>query len=425
MSENEDKRDMKAEKAEEKEEKEKKEDKKSGKKSQAEILQETLGIQPEQMKTIERKLFAARFIDYFTEETLDFIYKDKNLNKYLERLDEIMNEIKDTREEDKLLAQSYENKNINESVRNLKEKADNFAGERGVTQAFDKKMRKWSLLITIPMIAVVLVFLFVPGLNQISTFVLFPLLCVFCLVPSLLRNYIVKKWQSFKEENKMPFYTENREDVLILKNFVSEILSNIRNQLVEMRVPLQLIKFVLHSRDYDGLKLLNQSSQRGTTQYYFSFEYPEGVEPFPIPEKLMENYEGELLSTEESFEKSEQNFIVLSDLKTEDDIIKEFVPTLKDEFSEEINELLNEAEFEETDKTIVDIIPNYGKDNPIYCVCGEIAEIENIRIVNWKDEFKFYLMVASQCDCGEKVYALSRMHDDDEVPDKFKKIFID
>lgn len=420
MSENESKSDIKTKETKEKEEK--KDKKKSDKKSQTELLQETLGIAPEQMQTIERKLFAARFIDYFTEETLDFIHKDKNLEKYIERLDEIMEDAEKAREEDKLLTQSYEHKDIKKEIMELKKKGDKFASERGVNQAFDKKMRKWSLLITIPMIAVIILFFFIPG---VTTFIMFPILCVFCMVPTLIRNYIVKKWQSFKEENKMPFYTENREDILILKNFVSEILDNIRNQLIEMKVPLQLIKFVLHSRDYENLNLINESSQRGTTQYFYSFAYPEGVEPFPIPQELMEKYDVDLKATQQHYEKPEKNFIVLSDLKTKDDQIISFTPTLKDEYADEINEILNESEFEETGKTVNDIIQNYGVDNPIYCVCGEVAQFDKIHIVNWKDKFRFYLFVGSQCGCGEKIYALSRIHEDDEVPESLKKIFVD
>ncbi len=47
-------------------------------KTQSEILQEALGLKPEDIQKVEKKLFIVRFLDYFSEEALDFIYKNKN-----------------------------------------------------------------------------------------------------------------------------------------------------------------------------------------------------------------------------------------------------------------------------------------------------------------------------------------------------------
>ena len=47
------------------------------KKSEGQVLKEALGMSQADIKDVEDKLFIARFLDYFCEETLDFIFKDR------------------------------------------------------------------------------------------------------------------------------------------------------------------------------------------------------------------------------------------------------------------------------------------------------------------------------------------------------------
>ena len=110
-------------------------------------------------------------------------------------------------------------------------------------------------------------------------------------------------------------------------------------------------------------------------------------------------------------------------MKGSNGIIDYFVPTLKDAQAEKINKLLNECEFVKAPNDFTTIIPNYAESLSIYCVCGEIAEIDNVQICNWKSQFKFYLFETKECKCEESVYALSLMDDSTEVPEEFKEIF--
>ena len=41
-------------------------------KTQGQIIQEALGLGPTDIQDVEKKLFIVRFLDYFSEETLDF-----------------------------------------------------------------------------------------------------------------------------------------------------------------------------------------------------------------------------------------------------------------------------------------------------------------------------------------------------------------
>jgi hypothetical protein len=162
----------------------------------------------------------------------------------------------------------------------------------------------------------------------------------------------------------------------------------------------------------------------GSKQYFFSFEYPPGVEPFPIPDIIKQGYPSGALPDSAGYQKPEENFIVLSELKAKDGVIENFIPTLKATQANRINEILNNCVFEESKVGFDKIIPNYSPDLGIYCLCGEFTKIINVQLCNWKEEFKFYLFESKQCDCGEKIYALSKIDDDDKVPDELKDIFL-
>ncbi|MFX1430243.1 MAG: hypothetical protein ACFFCY_08785, partial [Promethearchaeota archaeon] len=286
----------------------------------------------------------------------------------------------------------------------------------GVKTSVEKRLRKMSLLLMIPMfIPVVIAFIW----PELTYFVL-PVLCVFCMAPQLIRSSVVKKWFAFKDEYKNQIYSDYREDIMILKNYASELLENIRVRLLELGVPLQLIKFVLHSRDYENLNLINQRNIRGSMQYVYTFEYPSGVEPIPVPQQLQQ-YQEPVISRKR--EKMEKNFIVLTNMKGHDGIINYFEPTLRDKFAEKINDILNNCEFEKVPNDFATIIPNYSQTMAIYCVCGEIVEIKSVQICNWKNEFKFYLFEGKKCNCGDKVYALSLMDESAEIPEELKEIF--
>ena len=394
--------------------KDKKRSKRNVRKSQSQMIQEALGMDPSDITDVEEKLFIARFFDYVAEDTLDFVFKEKNMAKYIDKLNETISKLQEGNEEDKLLSMNYKEKDLVNLVKSIISKAEEIATEKGFKTSADKRLRRLSLYTTIPMLAIVTVLIFIP---DISYYVLFPILCVFCMLPQLLRGTVLRKWTRFKEENKTEVYTENREDIMVLKSYVGDVLNNIRTKLLELKVPLQLIKFVLHSSDYENLELINQKSYKGLTQYYYTFAYPEGMEPIPLPENLQR------LAAPKESTSPEKNFIILTELKAKDGIIESFVPSLREKIADEINEMLNESEFENSEMDFTKIIPTYGQDLAIYCKCGEPSEIVNVQLCTWKEQFSYYLFEGVRCNCGEKVYALSLMDSSAEVPEELRNIF--
>ncbi|MHA1148547.1 MAG: hypothetical protein ACTSR8_09915 [Promethearchaeota archaeon] len=392
--------------------------KKPVKKTQSQIIQEALGLEQGDIQEVEKKLFIARFFDFYSQETLDFIYKDHSIEVYQKEIDKFLNELETKDEENKLLKRQFEELHLFDIVYMLKKKAETIALSAGIKEPIDKRLRKISLFVMLPMFAILI------GLTLIqnmSLFLLFPLLCLFCMIPQFIRTSIIKKWYEFKEQHRNQFWQENRDDIMILKGYTGEVLNNVRNKLLDLKVPLQLIKFVLHSRDYENLTLINQRNVRGANQYFFTFEYPPGMEPFPVPQILQPR---QPIAEDNVKSEPERNFIILTDLKAKNGIIDAFVPMLRDNLADQINTLLNECEFSKAPLTFKDIIPNYSKKLGIYCVCGELAQISNIQVCTWKNQFKFYLFESVPCKCNDQLYVLSLMDNVSVVPEQLKEIFV-
>jgi len=387
-------------------------------KTQAQLIQEALGMKQQDISDVEEKLFIARFLDYFSEETLDFIFKDKSVDKYLGKLTSKI-ETLGTSEDDKLLKIRFEETSIDNIVIQVKARAEEAAIEKGFKTSADKRLRKLSMIVTIPLLLIITVLAFIPGLDY--TF-MFPILCVFCMLPQFLKGSVLRKWSKFKEENRNDIYTVNRDDIAVLKSYVQEVLDNIRDKLLDIKVPLQLIKFVLHSADYENLNLINQKTFKGLTQYYYTFAYPPGMEPIPIPENMKQLDQPISIKTKKP-EEAEQNFVVLTDIKAKEGVIEQYVPRLRKDIADQINNMLNESDFASAPIDFTKIIPSYVKEGNIYCECGEVVEIINVQICTWKNEFQYYLFESARCNCGEKMYILSVTDDTHNVPEKLRDIF--
>ena len=139
----------------EKEEQKGKEPKKSKRKTQTQLLQEALGLAPDDTKDVEKKLFLARFFDYFSEEPFDFIYKDRSIELYKKEINNFLETIETAgTEEDKLLKKSLEGKDIIKLIIQLKEKAEELAFLNGIKKPVEKRLRIISLGTTLPIFGV-------------------------------------------------------------------------------------------------------------------------------------------------------------------------------------------------------------------------------------------------------------------------------
>ncbi len=387
-------------------------------------LFQSLGMTLEEQANIEGKLYIANYMDVFTEQTFNLIYKDKFLNKFQDKLKSLMEGFETTQEEDKLLKREYEEMRVPELLDRIKVNAEKIASEKGYKKNIEQKYRTMNYILMIPLIGLFIAFMIAQAFQVDIMMFTLPIVCLFCLGPSWYRGNLLKKWAAFREENKNELYQANRDDIIVLKKFNNSLLENTRANLLEKNIPLEIVKFQLFSSDYDCLKVEASNTMRGRSGeavQVVSFEYPDGVDPIPIPQEVL----GSLGTTVQPRERSEKNFIVLSNVKIDNGMINEFVPTLKDYLSSDINRLLNECSFELVSENVKDIIPNYSPDNAIYCVCGELVEIRSVQMCNWKEQFNFYLFEGKECSCGEKVFALSVVDLKYDIPEEIKPIFSD
>jgi len=394
-------------------------------KTQSQVLQEALGIEPGDLKDVESKLTVIKFLDYVSEEPLDFAFKERAMDQYSKKIVEKIESIGAGGEEGKLLKKGFEDKKVLEVVNRIRTKTEEVAISKGINKSIEKRLRNLKLILTAPVIGVALLFILLPlvGIIVDQTFLIL-LLCVFCMVSQYVSGSASKKWVQFKENNRNELYTNNRDDILVLKSYVGEILANARSDLLELKVPLELIKFSLFHRDYADLNVIQQKQIRGVTEYFVSFKYPEGMDPIPIPANLQQQYNKPIVPDKKRDEKTEKNFIVLTEMKGKEGVITSFVPSLKDNLADKINKMLRDSKFSESDLEFKTIIPNYSPDLAIYCICGEIASIETINVCNWKKKFKFYLFEGKVCKCGDQIYAISLMDEKDEIPEELQDVFL-
>ena len=120
----------------------KKNSKKSAKrtrKTQGQMIQEALGLGPTEIQDVEKKLFIVRFLDYYAEETLDFIFKDSTLKQYEKQITTNIESFGIKNEEDRLLKPSFESKQIIDIIKKLKVKAEDLAISKGVKNSVEKR----------------------------------------------------------------------------------------------------------------------------------------------------------------------------------------------------------------------------------------------------------------------------------------------
>jgi hypothetical protein len=92
--------------------------------TQGQMIQDALGLNPTDIEEVEKKLFIVRFLDFFSEDTLEFIFKDRIMEQNVTRLATYMDSLQIEREEEKLLKQSFESKNVLNVIENVKNKAE-------------------------------------------------------------------------------------------------------------------------------------------------------------------------------------------------------------------------------------------------------------------------------------------------------------
>ena len=130
--------------------------------TQGQMIQEALGLNPTDIDEVEKKLFMVRFLDFFSEDTLEFVFKGRIMEQNVTRIATYMDALQIEREEEKLLKQSFESKNILNVIENVKNKAEEFAKSKGIKTNVNKRLRRLTLIITLPLFALLIILTILP-----------------------------------------------------------------------------------------------------------------------------------------------------------------------------------------------------------------------------------------------------------------------
>ncbi|MHA1240636.1 MAG: hypothetical protein ACTSQU_07550 [Promethearchaeota archaeon] len=95
-------------------------------------------------------------MDYFSEEPLDFAFKERTIDQYVKRITEKIDKFEFGGEEDKLLKKGFEDKKILETLTKIKGNTEELAISKGISRSVDKRLRRLNLMITGPLLGVAL-----------------------------------------------------------------------------------------------------------------------------------------------------------------------------------------------------------------------------------------------------------------------------
>ncbi len=391
-------------------------------------------LSTEQMKMqqhIEGELGLARFLDYTINEPFELIYQDKLLEKYKNQLIKPLfggNSEEETKDGRHLhLKQDYEELEIEEKYQSTIKEAEKIAKEeKGIKKPYLMNVKNFSMGI---IGAVFVVFLILMALDKSGTVqqLYIPIALVMCFFPRIIQKIYLKKWVEIKEELENKLFESKKEDMEDIKIFIQYILDDIRERLLERKLPLQVINFMLLSQDYENVKIVSTQDMRNIKHYILQFKYPEGMQPFEVPDQVKEKMrmQAGALSPEEEDDNDE--FIVLKNpvFNQEGELVEYEVMHPKPITVEGIEELLNDSEFIDVERPEL-VIPNFDSNEKIKCECQEPIQFETMKTsetVFQDQRLEFYLLIGKKCKCGKNPFVVFISPGVPQTPDELVDIF--
>ncbi len=362
-------------------------------------------ISPELKKLLNNELQLLNIVDFLAKDPFIFIFQDKALEQYRVTVIEPVLQASET------LKQDYETKQILPTINQLKGAAEEVAIKHNIKEPLAKKVNKVSLILMLVIFGVLIVISVIPDLAAISTYIMFPALFAFCLLPQLIRQVFQKKWNQFVSlatpelESRITGPADN------LRSFAQEVIYDLRDKLIANNIPLPAIHFGLMSNQYQGLKLLQESMSNNKPAYYFELAYPPGMEPIRTKATPIEESD-----TQDEF----ASFVIK---EFEGEHIKEYsFNYIAKEKYEKVNGLLDASDFTES-KQAHEFIEEVNEFK-LKCSCGEPLVFKDCQLCNWEkdQEFHFFFATGQKCKCKEVTYLLCAEPKD--VPAELKEIFI-
>jgi len=392
---------------------------------------DSLNMSLDLRQVLEKELGLVKVLDYICNDPFDLCFQKNMLTTYDAQLTHpLLGESNTSEALDpgrERLKSLYHNLAIKDRIESLMEKAETLCISRGIKEPVQKRLSKMSLITITGTMVLYFVLLSIEALQAYSTYILFPLMMVFCFLPQYLRTTIMKKWDAFKKEVKPPYFNENQLEIGEVKSFIQEVMNDARERMLTNRIPLQAVRFILFSKDYANIQVIETQNLRGTLNYIMQFQYEPGMEPFPMPGQPSELVD--VQTTIAPPKKDEKDlFIILKSAKFDDDgaLVNYDLTFPPQELHSQIDLLLSQSDFQPVENPR-EIIFNFNSNNSIFCDCGDSVKFINMKYCTSKDpkyeNFEFYLAIGETGSCGKTPYVLFASPGVAKIPQILKDLF--
>lgn len=385
-------------------------------------------VPPEKLEfkqILDKEIGLIKILDYLSHSALDLIHQEKLMEKYRNEIIRPLIGVKGEESEyldggRLFLQEEYEKLNVEKNTDDIINAAEELAAENGITRHVQKTISIYTMVImAVTMVIFIAINTWVP---DIGSYIMIPLMLVFCIAPQLIRSLMMKKWHAFKNEHDQELNESQSEKVGELKIFIQDLIDDTRDRLISNKVSVKGIQFVLYSKDYDNIVFVHeQQVQAGSgKQFVIRFLGLEGEEQ----EDTISTYGKSGIPEDDE----NDQFIILKNARFNDESIlteydASFLPRDEDEF---IEALLGGSKFNDVDNPEY-IIPNFKSYNDIKCKCGESILFQGLKTCEsiLHKNYEYYLIIGKKCEkCNTNPFILFNSPGNKEIPSGLSSIFL-
>ncbi|UYP43798.1 hypothetical protein NEF87_000083 [Candidatus Lokiarchaeum ossiferum] len=371
---------------------------------------------------VEKELGLIKVCDYIASNPFDLIFQTKLIEKYSKEIIHPLIGGEEAPEECDggrlFLREEYEQLNIAEKMQSIITTGESVARQNGIKAHVQKTMSRWSLVIyALAMVSYFGLMTLFPEAN--STFILIPVFLIMCMGPQFLRSFFTKRWEKFKLAHTKTVLEQERTNIQDLKTFIQDLINDTRERLLDNKVTLDKIQFVLVSNDYENVQFIrSQGGTRGQPlSSVYQFSYPEGMGP----SNVQSNYGKSGIPEDDN-----DSFVLLKNATFDDDgTLSEYLAEYPSKNDFQLPEaLLGVSKFTSVDDPRV-VIPSFQSNSRILCECGEPIKFTEMKSCSsaLHNNFEFYLVIGEKCKCGLNPFVLFNSPGNAQVPDGLKPIF--
>ena len=383
-------------------------------------------VHPEKLEfkdILDKEIGLIKILDYINNSVFDLIYQKKLMDKYrTEIIRPLIGEIGQESEHldggRLFLQEEYEKLDIAKKCDEMILSAEELAAENGVKRHVQKNIGIISMAVmAFAMIIFVAVSSWAP---EASTYVMIPMFLIMCLLPNILRTYMMKKWQKFKDEHNQELIDMKQETIDDIKIFIQDLIDDSQDRLISNKISVQGIQFLLYSKDYNNLVFVRQQeSKLGESQFLVHLANPEGMDQ----DNVSSTYGKSGIPEDDE----NDQFIILKNAVFDDDgLLKEYnqalLPKDEDAF---VEALLGGTKFHDIDNPEY-VISNFEENDDIKCDCGEPVKFQDFKSCEsiLHEHFEYYLIIGQKCTkCKKNPFIIFNSPGNKEIPSGLKQLF--